>query len=184
MGNFAEQINHGVPAKRPAPACKEYFDVLETPVGTLHLVFRASVLTGVTFDRPQGMIFRRGGAAPVLKKELTEYFEEGRREFSCKTSFTGGSEFERRVWSALKEVPYGETRTYKWLADRIGRPRAFRAVGNALGKNPLPIIFPCHRIIESDGSLGGYSSGTDIKRRLIKLEYYSRQSAGGIYSAK
>lgn len=157
---------------KKSAACKESFDVLETPIGTLYLVFRASVLTGITFDRPREMIFKSGEATAV-GNELAEYFERGRRDFSCETSFTGGSEFERRVWSALKEVPYGETRTYKWLAARIGRPRACRAVGNALGKNPIPIIFPCHRIIESDGSLGGYSSGTDIKRRLIELEYYS-----------
>lgn len=162
--------------KKSVAACKECFDVLETPLGIVYLVFRSSVLTRITFDRPRGIVFKSGGPAAVVKKELTEYFNEGRKDFSCETSFVEGSEFERQVWNTLKEVPYGETMTYKWLADRIGRPRAFRAVGNALGKNPIPIIFPCHRIIESDGSLGGYSSGTDIKRRLIEIEYYSRQS--------
>ena len=87
-----------------------------------------------------------------------------------------GTEFERKVWETLKEIPYGETRTYKWLAEKIGKPHAFRAVGNALGKNPIPIIFPCHRVIETDGSLGGYSGGTDIKRRLLEIEYYTKLS--------
>ncbi len=162
--------------KRSVAAGKESFDALETPLGTLYLTFNGSVLTGITFLRPRGIIFRSGHATAVAKNELTEYFDGGRTDFSCETSFEEGSEFERQVWNTLKEVPYGETRTYKWLAGRIGRPRASRAVGNALGKNPIPIIFPCHRIIESDGSIGGYSSGVDIKRRLIEIEYYSRKS--------
>jgi methylated-DNA-[protein]-cysteine S-methyltransferase len=162
--------------KKSVAAGRDSFDALETPLGDLYLIFSGSILTGIAFLRPQGIIFKSGQATAVAKKELTEYFEGGRTEFSCETSFAEGSEFERQVWSTLREVPYGETRTYKWLAVRIGRPQAFRAVGNALGKNPIPIIFPCHRIIESDGSLGGYSSGIDVKRRLIEMEYYTRLS--------
>lgn len=112
----------------------------------------------------------------LAKKELAGYFEEARQEFTCQTAFIEGTEFEKKVWEALKEIPYGETRTYKWLAEEIGKPHAFRAVGNALGKNPIPIIFPCHRVIETDGSIGGYSPGTDIKRRLLELEYYTKLS--------
>ena len=111
-----------------------------------------------------------------VRKELVEYFEKGRQEFTCETIFFEGTEFEKKVWNTLKKIPYGETRTYKWLAEEIGKPHAFRAVGNALGKNPIPIIFPCHRVIEADGSIGGYSSGVDIKRRLLELEYYTRLS--------
>lgn len=155
---------------------KESFDVHESPLGVLYLVFRNSLLTGLSFSRPQGIVFRSAEHSALVKRELTEYFEGERTHFSFETSFVSGSEFERMVWNTLKEVPYGQTRTYKWLAGRIGRPNAFRAVGNALGRNPIPIIFPCHRIIEADGSLGGYSSGIDIKRRLIEIEYYSRQS--------
>ena len=83
-----------------------------------------------------------------------------------------GTEFDHRVWLTLKEIPFGETRTYKWLAERIGKPKASRAVGQALGRNPIPILLPCHRIIESDGSIGGFSGGVDIKRRLLDIEYY------------
>lgn len=160
--------------RKSALSCKESFDILETPLGTLYLISQGSILTGITFTRPQGIIFKSGEMTSVVKTELTEYFEKGRRGFSSETCFLGGSEFEKQVWNTLKEVPYGETRTYKWLAGRIDRPHAFRAVGNALGKNPIPIIFPCHRIIESDGSFGGFSFGTDIKRRLIEMEYYTR----------
>jgi methylated-DNA-[protein]-cysteine S-methyltransferase len=119
-------------------------------------------------------MLRRGTAPPLVKKELREYFEKGREEFTQKIAFARGTDFDREVWLALREVPYGETRTYKWLAGRIGKPNASRAVGQALGRNPIPIILPCHRIIESDGSLGGYSGGVDIKRRLLDMEYYMK----------
>ncbi|PKL52373.1 MAG: hypothetical protein CVV37_01715 [Nitrospira bacterium HGW-Nitrospira-1] len=110
------------------------------------------------------------------RKELAEYFEKAGQEFTCETVFTEGTEFEKKVWETLKEIPYGETRTYKWLAEKIGKPHAFRAVGNALSKNPIPIIFPCHRIIETDGSIGGYSPGVNIKRRLLAIEYYTKKN--------
>jgi O-6-methylguanine DNA methyltransferase len=87
-----------------------------------------------------------------------------------------GTEFERKVWAALNEIPFGETRTYKWIAEKIGNPAAVRAVGRALSKNPIPIVIPCHRVIESDGSIGGYSSGVNIKKRLLELEYYSKMT--------
>ncbi len=154
----------------------EFYDALETPVGTLYLVFSANALIRIAFEKPAGIYLKKTEDAAAVKKELTEYFEKGRRNFTCETAFTEGTDFERLVWDALREVPYGETRTYKWMAEKVGKPSAFRAVGHALGKNPIPIIFPCHRIIESDGSLGGYSSGTDVKRRLLEIEYYTKMS--------
>jgi methylated-DNA-[protein]-cysteine S-methyltransferase len=117
---------------------------------------------------------RKGVASPLIRKELKEYFEDGREEFTQKIGFTKGTEFDMNVWLSLQEVPYGETRTYKWLAEKVGKPAASRAVGQALSRNPLPILLPCHRIIESDGSIGGYSGGVDIKRRLLEIEYYMK----------
>jgi len=154
----------------------EFYDILETPLGPICLIFSASQLVGISFERPVGIPSKRSEHVCPAKRELREYFEKGRKDFTCKTTFIEGTAFEKVVWNTLKEVPYGETRTYKWLADKIGKPQAFRAVGNALGKNPIPIMFPCHRIIESDGSLGGYSSGIEIKRRLLEIEYYTRMS--------
>ncbi len=78
--------------------------------------------------------------------------------------------FQQAVWKAACEVPYGETRSYAWIAKRSGRPRAVRAVGNALGANPAPIIIPCHRVISSSGSLGGFSGGPGLKKKLLELE--------------
>lgn len=78
--------------------------------------------------------------------------------------------FQRKVLEAVKTIPYGETRSYKWVAERIGKPKAARAIGQALKKNPYPIIIPCHRVIRSDGRLGGYSKGIRKKKRLLKKE--------------
>jgi methylated-DNA-[protein]-cysteine S-methyltransferase len=152
---------------------ESYYDTFESPLGTLSLVFTGKILIGVTFKKPTGVI-RKGEAPSLIKKELREYFENGRQAFTQKIDFAKGTGFDRNVWLALKEVPYGETRTYKWLAEKLGNPAASRAVGQALSRNPIPILLPCHRIIESDGSIGGYSAGSDIKRRLLEIEYYMK----------
>lgn len=155
------------------------YDTLESPVGTLYLVFDGKMIRRICFVKPAGLL-RKGRAPQQVKQELREYFERGREEFTIKATFTRGTPFERSVWEALKGIPYGETRTYKWLAERVGNPNATRAVGQALKRNPLPIVVPCHRIIESDGSPGGYSAGEDIKRRLLAHEYYRKLSKEGV----
>lgn len=147
-----------------------FFDSLKSPLGNIYLIFSGKSLIGVTYKKPH---MKRGNAPAEFKKEMEDYFEGRLRHFSQKTAFDEGTDFEQEVWNAIKDVPYGETRTYKWLAERVGSPDASRAVGQALSKNPIPIVIPCHRIIESSGKIGGYSSGIDIKRRLLKLEYYN-----------
>lgn len=143
----------------------------QTPVGMLYLVFSGERLAEIRFggEKPP---FPAGRTPESLGKQLADYFSGKLRQFHQATVFLQGTEFERKVWLSLMEVPYGETRTYKWLAEKIGNPRAVRAVGRALSRNPIPIVLPCHRIIESDGSIGGYSSGVDLKRRLLDMEYY------------
>ena len=162
-----------------------FYDIVESPIGTLYLVLTDKILIRIGFKRPDELI-RKGEAPPLIKKELKEYFENGREEFTQKIGLTKGTEFDKKVWLTLKEIPYGDTRTYKWLAEKIGKVGACRAVGRALSRNPLPILLPCHRIIESDGTIGGYSSGIDIKRRLLGIEYYNkvnkeRLRCGSIY---
>ncbi len=83
-----------------------------------------------------------------------------------------GTDFQNSVWEAIHQIPYGEVRSYKWIAEQIGRPKASRAVGNATGSNPITIIVPCHRVITSNGQLGGYGGGPDRKQHLLKLEGY------------
>jgi len=148
-----------------------YCDILQSPVGPLYLLFKNALLTGISLSgRPAGI--KRGKAPAPLLSELEGYFEGKRREFTFPFALAGGTDFERKVWLALRDIPYGETRSYKWLSEHIGHPKASRAVGQALSKNPLPIVLPCHRVIESGGKLGGFSPDISIKRRLLDLEYY------------
>jgi methylated-DNA-[protein]-cysteine S-methyltransferase len=102
-------------------------------------------------------------------EQLDQYFAGERREFDLPLA-PRGSDFQRRVWAALEEIPYGETRTYGEIADSIGRPSASRAVGAANGANPISIVIPCHRVIGSSGALTGYAGGVERKRRLLELE--------------
>ncbi|MCL2707090.1 MAG: MGMT family protein [Dehalococcoidia bacterium] len=101
---------------------------------------------------------------------IQAYCEGQYLDFSETLDLSSGSIFEQQVWSTCRSIPYGHTRSYGWLATQIGCPKAARAVGNALGKNPIPIIIPCHRIIAANGSIGGFTGGLDIKRRLLMLE--------------
>lgn len=149
-------------------------------------MFSGNALVGITFKMPDDISpvssKTSAKAAVLLKKQLTDYFNCCLEKFNQDIVFLHGTDFEHKVWLCLKDIPYGETRTYKWVAERVGRPKAVRAVGQALSKNPVPIVLPCHRVIMSDGSLGGYSpgienlSGADIKRRLLEMEYYANLS--------
>lgn len=102
--------------------------------------------------------------------QLIEYYLKKREIFTISLDMEGYSSFEKDVWECVMKIPYGERRTYGWIANEIGKKRAARAVGNALGKNPFPPIVPCHRVVHSDGSLGGFSGGLDLKRALLELE--------------
>ena len=106
-------------------------------------------------------------------KLLDLYFAGGPIDFAeIPVQLEGSTDFQQHVWNAIRQVPYGEVQTYQWIADRIGRPKSVRAVGNAVGANPVSILIPCHRIIRSDGRLGGYGGGLERKRRLLALEGY------------
>ncbi len=102
-------------------------------------------------------------------RQLREYFAGERRRFDLPLDMSG-TEFQKRVWRALLEIPYGETRSYSHIAAAIGAPRAVRAVGAANGNNPIPIVVPCHRVIGASGRLVGYGGGLEMKRLLLDLE--------------
>jgi methylated-DNA-[protein]-cysteine S-methyltransferase len=104
-----------------------------------------------------------------LCEQLDEYFAGERREFDAELA-PQGSEFELRVWRALRQIPYGETESYGRLAERIGHPGHARAVGAANGRNPIAVVIPCHRVIGADGSLTGYAGGLERKKLLLDLE--------------
>lgn len=158
---------------------------IESPVGPLSLVVCNGKLCRILF-----------GAAGEIRKELTEwahrfgfpaalyadgepcaeaasqlqsYFAGKRKNFTIPLLLAGTS-FQLSVWACLRDIPYGQTRTYKSVAEAIGRPKAVRAVGMANNRNPIPIVIPCHRVIGSNGSLVGYGGGLDKKERLLRLE--------------
>ena len=101
---------------------------------------------------------------------LEGYLQGEVKDFFIPLDVVKGSEFDRRVWEGAGLIPYGETKSYAWLGAAIGRPKSARAVGGSLGRNPLPIVIPCHRIIKSDGTPGGFGAGLEWKRRLLDLE--------------
>lgn len=108
-------------------------------------------------------------------KQLHEYFDGKRSVFDFEIRYISGTEFQRKIWDILREIPYGETASYKDIAVMAGNPKATRAVGNANGKNPLMIVNPCHRVIASDGSIGGYFYGTEMKIMLLELEKNNKE---------
>ncbi|HSB44107.1 MAG TPA: methylated-DNA--[protein]-cysteine S-methyltransferase [Nitrospira sp.] len=113
------------------------------------------------------------GSSPGLRaarKQLTEYLAGRRTSFTLPLDLSAGTAFQRRVWRALQNISYGYLHSYQELAALVGGPQYARAVGNAVGANPLPIVIPCHRIVSQDGSLGGFSCGLPAKRRLLALE--------------
>jgi len=115
-------------------------------------------------------ISKKDECLPDVRNQLEEYFEGERQGFNIPLDFVIGTSFQHQVWLNLMDIPFGETRSYKWLASQTGRPQAFRAVGNANGRNPIPVIVPCRRVISSSGALGGYSGGLDLKRELLAIE--------------
>lgn len=139
-----------------------------SPIGYLTVTEQDGAITSITF----------GGTAETVpatallreaKRQLDEYFSGSRRAFDLPLA-PQGTAFQRRVWTALAAIPYGETRTYAQIAAAIGSPKACRAVGMANHCNPLPIVIPCHRVIGSGGQLTGYAGGLDTKRYLLTLE--------------
>ena len=141
----------------------------DSPVGLLTLRAEDGALTAILFgDQRTGL----PGSNQILDQaeaELKEYFVGERKEFAVPVRLTG-TEFQKKVWAALAEIPYGGTATYGEIAARIGSPKACRAVGTANHHNPVPIIVPCHRVIGAGGSLTGYGGGLEVKAYLLTLE--------------
>lgn len=143
-----------------------------SPRGVCHIVMSCS-----ESGAERGVLARYPGAAradlfPALRRQLCRFLEGERVEFDAPLDLSGLTPFGRRVLEACAAIPYGQTRTYAQLAHEVGRPQAPRAVGGALGRNPIPLIIPCHRVVASNGGLGGFSAeqGIALKRRLLDLE--------------
>jgi methylated-DNA-[protein]-cysteine S-methyltransferase len=142
--------------------------MFHSPVGPFVLEGDDSRLTRLGFGEP---VSRQGDAESVASAaiQLEQYFAGDRTEFDLDLELDG-TPFERRVWEEVRAIPYGETATYAEIAERIGSPKACRAVGRANGRNPIAVIVPCHRVIGSDGTLTGYAGGIELKRTLLDLE--------------
>jgi len=169
-----------------------YYACLDSPVGRLGLAATSKGLVSLDFvdllAEDYGVVLKKQFPGRILAEisekqdetaepspieraleELKEYFAGKRQEFTCPLDL-GGTSFQKKVWQALREIPYGETVSYEAIAEKIGNIKAVRAVGQANGKNPVAIIVPCHRVIRKSGDLGGYSSGLEIKRFLLGWE--------------
>lgn len=140
-----------------------------TQIGDLAVNVHDGAVTGIRLNA-QGAREPRTPTERRIAHELEQYARGERRTFTF-TVAVDGTDFERRVWDTVGTIPYGETRTYGEIARTLGRPGAARAVGRANGRNPIPIVIPCHRVVAAGGKLGGYGGGLDLKRRLLALEH-------------
>lgn len=152
-------------------ACGEFLSPLGFPV---HVTATRDGLRSIDLRGHSGARCAPRPRDPVVAeaiRQLREYFDGVRRDFDLPLD-PGGTPFQNRVWQALRTIPYGQTRSYADIARAVGAPNGFRAVGAANGRNPLPVVVPCHRVIASNGKLQGFAYGLEVKRRLLDLETY------------
>lgn len=144
--------------------CKYQFENI-----SLYLVATETHLINIQFTQPQKALLQTTELLSMATIQLDEYFQGKRTTFSLPFKLTG-TPFQLAVWKELQNIPYGQTTSYKEIAQKINKPKAYRAVGMANNKNPLPIIIPCHRVIGSNGKLIGYAGGLNLKNYLLELE--------------
>lgn len=156
---------------------------ISSPIGPLHLAATGKALVALVFRKADlkrlgfGAFetfetFEEGGTSPILHtvvRQLQEYFQGSRKGFEVPLDLPG-TDFQRKVWDALRRIPFGETWSYGEVARRIGHPKAVRAVGTANGRNPVCILIPCHRVVRASGEAGGYAGGPEKKTLLLALE--------------
>ena len=159
------------------------YGLMDSPLGDLLIVVTDDGVADIGYlvNHPRDEVFaeleERGilategsGAVEPVRDQLREYFAHQRRDFTLPVDLFGVTPFTRAVLRVTAAVPFGQVRTYQGIASAIGKPSASRAVGNALGRNPVPVIVPCHRVVRSDGSMGWYTGGAHIKERLLDIE--------------
>lgn len=185
--HFRKRLIQGPPGSKMIPSASVttenhmqtpqaiYYTFIDTPIGKLLLAASDRGLRYIHFGGIQpppkkGEVWIESPAMlKPYEEQLQAYFGGKLREFTCKLDLVG-TEFQKKCWHALLRIPYGKTRSYADIAKQVGSPRGFRAVGQANHNNPIPIIVPCHRVITSSGTLGGYGGGLDLKERLLQLE--------------
>jgi methylated-DNA-[protein]-cysteine S-methyltransferase len=157
----------------------------DTTKGWVGILGSSKGILRATLPQPSAQDARRLLGEPVnyaepspglfasLIKRFQAYFSGGRIDFPDSLDLSGATPFQRQTWQATRLIPYGGTRSYQWVARQTGKPGASRAVGQALARNPLPIIIPCHRVVNADGRLGGFGGGLETKILLLRLEAHS-----------
>lgn len=150
--------------------------ILSTPLGNIRISSKEGCLSELRFtnEETDGEIFDQ--VLLSAKEQLEEYFAGKRKNFDMPIGL-GGTDFQRKVWMEVAKIPFGQTTTYMKLSQKLGNPAAIRAVGAAIGANPILVILPCHRILGSDGSLTGYAGGLDKKKALLELEGHAFQGS-------
>jgi methylated-DNA-[protein]-cysteine S-methyltransferase len=160
------------------------YDVIESPIGPLLVATSDRGLLRISFERGRDpdatleqvaraagrRVLRAPQAVDDARRELDEYFDGRRHAFDLSLDLRGVTAFTSDVLGELARVPYGQTATYSDLARKVGRPRAARAIGTVMNRNPIPIVLPCHRVVGADGSLTGYGGGLEAKEQLLRLE--------------
>lgn len=146
-----------------------YCDYLKTDIGLIEMIEESGKIVRIHLVETIQNKVNTTTLLTKVKKQLQEYFTGNRKVFDLEIDFTGTT-FQKKVWSALLKIPYGETVSYQDIANRIGNPKAVRAVGGAIHRNPLLIVIPCHRVIGKNGDLTGFAYGMNAKRKLLELE--------------
>jgi methylated-DNA-[protein]-cysteine S-methyltransferase len=158
--------------------------IFKSPWGWMGISESAKGIDGIALPKPSRRAIEtvlrdqsrepfQAASSPGLEaahRQLLDYLAGKRKTFDMPLDLAAGTSFQRQVWRVLQRVPFGKLRSYQWIAARVGGPQYARAVGNAVGANPIPIVIPCHRIVAQDASLGGFSGGLSMKRKLLSLE--------------
>jgi methylated-DNA-[protein]-cysteine S-methyltransferase len=172
---------------RPSPLAPRLAAVVfHTPLGWMGLAASAKGVRAIVLAKPSRRAVERAlqsgtlpdghpasGTRAMLRdaqRQVLTYLAGKQRTLDFPIDLSGGTSFQRRVWQIALRIPYGRARSYQWIASKVGGTRHARAVGNALGANPVPLIVPCHRVVAHDASLGGFSCGLAVKRKLLHLE--------------
>ncbi len=145
----------------------------QTPIGILKITAEEQYITGVSLCTKELSNAEPAPPTALLKeacKQSEEYFAGERTTFTLPIAYPHGTPFQQSVWNALRDIPYGETRSYEDIARAIGNPKAVRAIGQANHNNPILLLVPCHRVINKNGTIGGFGCGMEVKRKLLELE--------------
>ena len=152
-----------------------YTHYYHSPIGILKITAEEEYITGLSLEAQEG-VKEAVAEAPSIAllqqacRQLSEYFAGIRTSFNLPIKYTVGTPFQHSVWNALREIPYGETRSYEDIAVAIGNPKAVRAIGQANHNNPILLLVPCHRVVNKNGSIGGFGCGVEVKKQLLQLE--------------